>query len=65
MIKEYYVVARYLAKTPNSGDAIESIYKELEADLTRLIKFDRQSELKEMFLVIPGSDITEEDYDNE
>ena len=65
MIKEYFVVARYLAKTPNGKDPIESVYMELEADLTRLIKFDRQKELKDMFLIVPGNDISEEDYENE
>lgn len=65
MIKEYFVVARYVAKVPNGKDPIESIYTELEADLTRLIKFDRQKEIKEMFTVIEGADLSEEDYENE
>lgn len=65
MIKEYFVVARYLARTPDGKDPIESVYSELEADLTRIIKFDRQKEIKEMFTVIAGNDITEEDYEDE
>lgn len=65
MIKEYFVVARYLARTPDGKDPIESVYKELEADLTRIIKFDRQKEIKDMFTVIQGNDISEEDYDEE
>lgn len=65
MIKEYFVVARYLARTPDGKDPIESVYKELEADLTRIIKFDRQNEIKDMFTVIQGNDISEEDYDEE
>lgn len=65
MIREYYVVARYLARIPESGNAEDSIYKELEADLNRIIKYDRQNELKDMFTIIAGSEITEEDYEND
>lgn len=65
MIKEYFVVARYVARTPDGKDPIESVYKELEADLTRIIKFDRNSEIKEMFTIIEGQDLTEEDYEDE
>lgn len=65
MIKEYFVVARYLARTPDGKDPIESVYMELEADLNRLIKYDRQKELKDMFTVIEGNEISEEDYENE
>lgn len=65
MIKEYFVVARYLARTPEGKDPIESVYNELEADLTRIIKFDRQKEIRDMFTVVQGNDITEEDYEDE
>lgn len=65
MIKEYFVIARYLARTPDGKDPIESVYKELESDLIRIVKFDRLSEIKEMFTILPGNEISEEDYDDD
>lgn len=65
MIKEYFVVARYLARINDGEDPEESVYKKLENDLTKLIKFDRHQELKDMFTIIQGAEITEEEYENE
>lgn len=65
MIREYFVVARYLAKSENNNDPSNEIYNLLESDLNKLIKFDRQSELKDMFWIVPGDEITVEEYENE
>ena len=65
MIREYLVVARYLAKTPSGKDPEDSIYKELERDLKRIFTFDLQKEIREMFTVIQGQEISEEEYNNE
>lgn len=65
MIREYFVVARYVAKIAEGKDYQDIVYKEVENDLTRLIKFDRQKELRDMFTIIPGEEIAEKDYENE
>lgn len=64
IIKEYFAVARYIIRTEDGVDQLDSIYKRLEKDLTTLIKFDRQEELKDMFFIIEGENLTEEDYEN-
>lgn len=65
MIREYFVVARYLARTPEGKDPIEAIYSELESDLISLFKSDQKQKLRDIFNVVEGNEISEEDYENE
>jgi hypothetical protein len=65
MIKEYYAVARYLARVEEGEDATEKIYQRLTDDIKRLIMFDRTSEIKEMFTIAEGQEVSEEDFNNE
>jgi hypothetical protein len=57
MLKEYYVVGRYIAQIPKDKDIAEFILAEMEAELGNVTPNQLKSYLNGLFTVIEGEEI--------
>lgn len=64
MLKEYFVVGRYLANIPESKDMTEFILKEVQSELSAISPNQLSGYLKGLFAVIEGEEV-ELDEDEE
>ena len=64
MLKEYFVVGRYLANIPESKDMTEFILKEVQSELSEISPNQLGNYLKGLFAVIEGEEV-ELDEDEE
>lgn len=63
MLREYYVVGRYIAQVPASKDMTEFILAEVESELKEIDPKQLKNYLNGLFAVIEGEviDVDEED----
>jgi hypothetical protein len=64
MLKEYYVVSRYIASIPEGKDMTNFILSQVEEELSGITPGDWKSYLKHNFSVIEGDEV-EIDEDEE
>lgn len=57
MLKEYYVVARYIASVPSSKDYTEFILNEVEKEFSSVKAGDLRPFIDNLFSVIEGEEI--------
>lgn len=60
MLKEYYVVSRYIASIPRGQDMTEFILSQVESDLSIIKPENWKNYLNNTFSVIEGEEIDEE-----
>jgi hypothetical protein len=64
MLKEYYVVGRYLAQIPESKDMTEFIITQIESELRGISPNQLKGYLNGLFSVIEG-EVIEDDEEEE
>ena len=64
MLKEYYVVGRYIAQIPESKDMTEFIITQIESELREISPNQLKGYLNGLFSVIEG-EVIEDDEEEE
>ena len=66
MLKEYFVVGRYIAQIPKDKDIAEFILAEMESELGNVAPNHMKGYLNGLFTVLEGEEIeVDEDDENE
>lgn len=65
MIREYFVVARYVASVPNGVDETEFILKEVTREISDTSPNKMDSFVRNLFSVLPGEEIDDFEEDEE
>lgn len=66
MLKEYFVVGRYIAQIPKDKDIAEFILAEMESELGNVAPNQMKNYLNGLFTVLEGEEIeVDEDEEND